>query len=366
MEQQVLSKVKKENILTIEPYFKKQKQTPLEEIRDYTKSQDKFKNYGLSLQKKSKETFPLLTPDDMPDSAKRVVEKLDFYKEEYKKGNNLRISVDDFWVKKPYLFFGSSEENSVNLVDLLNQNPWNGTLKNKEGSLFPNINADTSIKILNSDKVTNNVIRFNHFLETKKIPFMYIQLPDKASLLPQELPFGYMDKFNPFATEFLEKIKNSIHVLDYRATMLERGITLQESFFRTDRHWMPKAAFHAAEYICHEIKKIIDISFDETLFDMNQYDRILYPHIFLGEQANYTGLIFGGLDDFELYLPKYKTDYIWEVPDKNYQKAGEAKDALLFPLHLDWDYYNVNPYAVYSLHGCCKITNNLSENNKKL
>lgn len=297
------------------------------------------------------EKFTLKSPEDMPEHAKEIVNKIEQLKQLYLKGENFNIDdqklklVQDLFSKKFY-------KNVMRFCGF--------------GSHL--VEQEITFLVEIDEKAIENVTELSKYLENKGTQFLFMQIPCKLS--PNiVLPDGILDRTNPASTKFVEGLKkNNVNTFDYRQYMLDNNIDFLDSFFVTDCHWKPKTAFDATKILCQEIEKLISIEIDTDKLDINNYDRIVYPNIFLGSCGKSSNIYFSGVEDFELIIPKYDTDYSWIDPVKGFTKRGEAKASLLYPLHLDWNYTVLNPYAVYSLpmSGYAIIKNHKATNTNKI
>lgn len=175
------------------------------------------------------------------------------------------------------------------------------------------------------------------------------------------------DSQNPKVTELLEQLaQNNIPTLDYRQMMIEEQMNSLDYFYKTDHHWTTQCAFHATRKLFEKITKLTDIQFGKNLFELDCYEQLIYRDIFCGKMGKKTGLLYGGLDDFTLFLPKYKTDYTWSCPSKWFLIRGSAERSLLYPLQLAYNYLDVNIYTVYNLMHLheCSIRNHRALENR--
>lgn len=365
---QVLEKLEKNRVLNIRPYFDDEPHTEFE--KTHKEFIEKRNLYTASLRGDNDKKFKLLKPTDMPEEVKEIVKRLEYYRNTYEQGEDLEITKDNLWIiqKKRVNFwedFSEFDKKNYSLIDFLNKDNYNNVFKSKHygNHLFGN---HTNISV-NIAEAVENVTAFSDFLKKKNIPFLYMQFPSKLSNVDISLINDIVDKVNPGITEFLQGIfENGVNILDYRKLMSNNNIEFLDGFFKTDHHWKPRTAFHATKKLCEELEKLINHKFDYTKFDLNNYNQIIYPNIFLGSYGRKTGILYGGLDDFEIILPKYETDYTWESPSKGFKTRGEANDSLLYTLQLDWKYFLTNPYGVYNLMDSLNVIITNHKNNSDL
>lgn len=300
--------------------------------------------------------FPLLSPEDMPEHAKELVKKLDHLKQAYLAGEN-------FYIDK---------EKTMLLQDLCRRG-YMGSFVHRIGGyqsgLLRTEIAHGTLNPIIAENTIENISNFSKYLSNKNISFIYMQIPCKLSPNGDNLPEGVSNETNVRADIILQGLnKNNVNTLDYRKIMVDNNINFNESFFKTDHHWKPLTVFDATNCLCHEIEKLIEMGMDKEKLNIKNYDVMKYKSIFLGNCGRESNVLYSGLDDLDLILPKYDTNYSWHCIENNLTKQGSAKEALIYPLQLDWKHYVTNPYASYSLthDGYNVIQNHNSNNDKKI
>lgn len=366
---QILQEISPEKVLNIAPFF-----LPHPNIeRGRLALQEKMKSYTDFVRGKNKEVVPLLTPSDMPEDAKGTVAQLLEYQTAYKNNENISVPVDDYFIRPDHNYFYDcdlrKDFNTVPLVDFLNQANYLNVHRFSNTENKQRLMYEVVEKTVDLPQATENVAQFHSHLKKQEIPFLYVQLPNKLSAHNTALPKGCIDHPNKDASDFLQYLnQKEVPNFDYRREMIEENINSLDCFLNSDHHWKPSLAFRATKSIFQELNTGLGFDFDLTKFDFNQYEIEHYPSICLGTYGGITGLLYSGLDDFELILPKYETNYTWSCKEKGFEKKGTAKEALILPVHLNWSYFNHIPYAAYSLmsFGHTKIENHLAEKPRKI
>lgn len=219
------------------------------------------------------------------------------------------------------------------------------------------------------EAVAQNIGGFHNYLSKQNIPFMYVQLPNKLSNTKVNLYKNLVDEQNPIATCLVNELRNrNISCYDFREVMKEEGLDSFEYFYKTSYHWNAELAFMAAEGILKELESLSILALDKSKLGLENYNKLTYEQKFLGPYGKITGILYGGLDDFELIVPKYETSYSWIAEDKVFFANGNAVDALFNSIFLGWDYYGqhsygANPLEVFKKH---KIVNQKNKNGKKV
>lgn len=370
IEVQILEYVEESYVLNITPFFRKRGGTTLSEPSQEVK--ERMEAHNSYLRGESEEKVPLRLPEEMPERAKEIVQQLEKYQELYNQEESIILDKDkEYYMMGEIDFWKDDVEQvaTVKLCDYIGKENQKGIYREGEypGYLVLHGNYLRSNKEM--DGVIEKVTQFYQELKGQSIPFLYVQLPCKISPIESEIPVGRNNAKNETVTQIVNEMKEKgVPVLDYRQIMMERGVDYRQSFFKTDSHWKISTAFDATKEVCTTLAKITDLQFDFDKFNKKHYETILYPNILLGWRGKSTGLLYSGLDDLELILPKYETDYTWSCKEKGYRVRGSAKESLLNIPQLDWDYYALNPYGVYSLMngGHCMIENHKAKEERKI
>lgn len=200
------------------------------------------------------------------------------------------------------------------------------------------------------------------YLDEKKIPYLYIEspLPIKSE---DELPYGVKD-YSYVNAKKLHKMISNITTLNVAESI---NVSNQEMFYRTDHHWSGDASFETYKAVEDWLLKenIINSRKGDSKFERTAVSG------FLGSYGVKVGHIYAGTDDYVYYLPKFRTNFIYEgkdVEDKvtNVQQ-GEWGSALIDKSILDnSDYYNKYNAALWGNSGENRIINLADTDGKKL
>lgn len=185
--------------------------------------------------------------------------------------------------------------------------------------------------------------------DATNLPVAYVELPPYSTfqnmLLSDYESFYNMDDHglsDRFANCGIDVIK-----LQYEG---------QEFYFRTDGHPTTRGEFNVAERIYKYLEeKGINVSEGDKIFDLSNYDNQSYK--FRGGSAKNVGTHYVKLDDFEVYLPQFATDFelfsyenglyrsgSWvEVAMNNYNELGKSVDNYYVTSFGQW------PQPIYSL-----------------
>lgn len=185
-----------------------------------------------------------------------------------------------------------------------------------------------------------------------RVPLLYVQAPSKLDMA--QLPEGIPDYSGVEADQFLSILEdNRVDTLDlrplFRAEAEKDPLAVEEHFFHTDHHWTPAGAFLGYQAICEKLKKDYRFDIEKEWTDRRQFDRYVFADAFLGSQGRRVGSLYVGLDDFEIWSPKFSTDFTYTVPLSGVKREGPFAASLLFPERLsETGYYDTNQYTIYA------------------
>ena len=190
---------------------------------------------------------------------------------------------------------------------------------------------------------------FAQCLEALGIPYLYVNAPQKLQRGEALLPTGVEEYGNESADAFLEELeRQGTDYVDLRPLFEENGI-YSNWFFRTDHHWKPEAAFFAWQALTDELEERYGLAADPALTDPANWDTRVLEHFFLGSQGKRVGSLYAGVDDIELWVPTFHTNFTYSIPIYDMERTGPFEESLLFPERVEErDYFGGNPYTLYA------------------
>lgn len=193
-------------------------------------------------------------------------------------------------------------------------------------------------------------VRLRDQLEKRNIPLLYVQAPQKVEENDPRLPAGVTDYGNAYADRFLSVLKDhKVAALDLRKVFEADGTDWSSLFFRTDHHWNVAAAFRGVQAICDTLRADYGYSIPARYTSASHYTVETIPHCFLGSQGKRVGVLYGGLDDIQLWRPDFFTDLTYSVPYYEIERSGSFDRTVLFPEKLEeQDLFKANLVAVYA------------------
>ncbi|MCD7769817.1 MAG: hypothetical protein LUH36_06880 [Oscillospiraceae bacterium] len=193
-----------------------------------------------------------------------------------------------------------------------------------------------------------NVIALNNFLKEQGIEFLYVLAPNKYSFYGAEFAPGYSSTGYQIIDTMISALEDAgVNNIDMDAWFKENDWSMEDVFFKTDHHWLPQAAFAAANEILQYMEENFSIEYDNSMADYDGWEITIYEDFFLGSCGKRVGTMYTGLDDVWLiyradqgpvefsYLPSGTTT--WRYQDSSLQLS----------LLTDEDYFNSFPYGVY-------------------
>lgn len=186
--------------------------------------------------------------------------------------------------------------------------------------------------------------------ETQGIPLLYVQAPQKYfAQAGASLPDGLADQLNPQADSLLQMLEaDNVDTLDLRLALAGTG-RYSSLFFSTDHHWTAEGAFIGWQSLAKKLEADYSFSIPFTATNPYYWTQTTLEDHFLGSQGKRVGSLYAGVDDFEVWSPKFDTALSYQIPIQGYEEEGTFEEVLLFPDHLEkGSLYETNPYLFYS------------------
>lgn len=195
--------------------------------------------------------------------------------------------------------------------------------------------------------------------------FFYVQAPFKNTEGIHELKGydgSYMD--TNFTSLLDELERRNISAIDLRS--------FKEccQYYKTDHHWTVESSFSATVKTLEFIQSKIDIGWEHDIYNLSNYSTLSYPSSFLGSNGIRVGKYYGGVDDFNILVPNFKTDFTYQhLADGTItkEKSGDFFQAFIDKSILTDETYH-NKYNALLQGGYVEniITNHNTGNDKKL
>lgn len=252
-------------------------------------------------------------------------------------GSKLETDIaTTFWKKNSFVDLNGAFRN------ILGQPEMNGVIKLNNGYLL------TAIDEIDDQKMQyriDNISAFNNYLKNRGISFLFASAPYTSSKFDTELPEGYEDYGNQNSDKLIAGLNSvGVEVLDFRQQMHDDGIDQYSMMYKTDHHWTTEAGFYAYSVLENWIVAKTGCAVDERITNINNYDIERYNNWHLGSRGQRTGRYFAGVDDFDIFIPKFDTliendegtigkmqelAYNWEPLEKRDSKLEYVYDKVL-------------------------------------
>lgn len=197
----------------------------------------------------------------------------------------------------------------------------------------------------------DNLDYFNEELKEAGIPMIYVQLPFKIRIGDNMMPVGSSEYANSNATSLVATYNNEyVDVLDLRDSMNELGDDHYSLFYNTDQHWTNTTALWAAGKIAEHAHQTAGLSYDAEKFKLDNFNVTTYKKHFLGSFGKKAGKLYGGVDDYDLVLPRFATSFNFTADTENgkIERKGPFEDALLDKTNLEKNLFEKNTYETYT------------------
>lgn len=182
-------------------------------------------------------------------------------------------------------------------------------------------------------------------LAERDIPFLYVVAAEKTDPLDDEIPAGYTDATNENLDLFTEELaRQGVNYLDIRQAIHDSGQDYYSCFYHTDHHWTTETGFYVYTLIAGWLEKDCGISIREEAVDPDSYEIHSYKNAFLGSRGKRVGVRYGGVDDFDVIVPKFES----RLTDLETGEKGDYSDLLVNEAYVQ-DHHDYLKSDVYDL-----------------
>ncbi|MBO7683517.1 MAG: hypothetical protein J6T51_02185, partial [Kiritimatiellae bacterium] len=188
------------------------------------------------------------------------------------------------------------------------------------------------------------------YIEGLGVPFLYVQAPYKHPLEGGLAPPGWpLANLNDEALRAVSALEGrGVRTLDLVRALAATRKDVAANFYPTDHHWRGRAALKAARLVS---RRLSDVLGDASLRSPPQlragnWERRVERGAFLGSHGRRTGRFFAGTDDFEYFVPKFRTDIARYMGGRPCA-SGEFVKSVLEMRFLSKGLHERNAYGVY-------------------
>ncbi len=233
----------------------------------------------------------------------------------------------------------------------------NGQMKAFRGKFNGQVNIDS-------------VLELNEVCKGKNIPLVYVKYPDRSIIDKTESDFSGCSYYMEEVDRIYNTVSNEgVDIIDLNCETFLSKDELDYFYLNTDGHPKPYSQFLTAKYVCEQLNSKYGIEFplfDQT-FNESNYSVSTYP--FIGNYSRTCGRYFSGVENFDIYHPKYETNMELIVYDNNQTRKGTYDNVCLNGYEQKEDLseytYFVTNYLQYP-NACHEICNNNIKNGPKL
>lgn len=207
-----------------------------------------------------------------------------------------------------------------------------------------------------------DTVAFAAALEELGIEFVYLQAPHKTGRnraeITDELSLG-----NHAAADAFLEILDAAEITAVDLRDIVETMPPEESFFRTDHHWTPEAAFRSFQSIAPLLAEEYGMAFTPEMMDPGSYEIQVIKNAFRGAQGIAAGEM--NLDSISMWRPKFETRFSYTAPYHGIDRSGSFDETLLFPERIGVEEeLNINPYTLWSGgdYTMARIQNQLCDN----
>lgn len=205
---------------------------------------------------------------------------------------------------------------------------------------------------------------FSDRASRKGMEKLYVVMPQKACSL--DYPFtargvtDYSDSVDAYRKGVFSDA--GYEVLDLHDSIHAQGLNHLDLYFLSDHHWKLTTGLWAAGQIAGAL------GMDTSFYAPEQYTIRTYEKLFLGSAGKHVGTAFSPVDDVELPIPAFDTQYELEIPNKEIVRKGSFSETVVFEDEAVLDYFHSMPYSILLKgdHPILTIRNKALPNGKKV
>lgn len=182
---------------------------------------------------------------------------------------------------------------------------------------------------------------------------LFVSYPEKSWITTNQEKGLPIREYDYIQDEFLTYLMNNrVDSLDLRVSLKKMNADKNRLYYKTDKTMTTYGSFMVFQSIISELNSRYGESLDpEGIYsDINNYSVENYTDSFLGYVSRKIGKSFSGVDDFEIYVPKFKGQYTWELTndqDEIFFKTGDI-NILLERIYMnEKNLYKRSPLKVF-------------------
>lgn len=174
--------------------------------------------------------------------------------------------------------------------------------------------------------------------------FLFTAAPEKQRA--EDIPKGIVDYASvKYETAMTWLNDNNIDYIDMKKLIEDSGEDWYSYFYSSDHHWNNEAAYMCVEAITGYMS---DAGLEVIRPDRDKLEWITYQNAHLGSSGRFSGIYFGGVDDYTLIKPDQVTSMILNMPSENVCLEGSFEDTVIDDVLTE---YSFSRYAYYDYFG---------------
>ncbi len=194
----------------------------------------------------------------------------------------------------------------------------------------------------------DNVISLNDFLADRGIYFLYLLAPSTASIYDADFAPGYeSDSWKNIEYMTTTLNDSGVATIDMNKWFKDNGWASDDVFYKTDHHWVPKAALAAARCTMERLEEDGIAEERNDWLKEENYNIVTLEDWFLGYYGKRTGSLYNGVDDFYVYFPNFETDYSFSRLSNNTTNWSYENSPLNLTLMEEKNYFGSDPHGIY-------------------
>lgn len=311
----------------------------------------------MELQKKQ----PTPTNDDIKQSDSAINKYLDIYK----KATNSASNYNNLLIKDSFLKLNAWTCKSAGMAYIAGTN----FLKLDDGMLV-SLNQNGNFEEERMKTQVEYLRNFIQKLNDRGINYMYADCPNKERLLNEKLPIGFQNSAEYIENKCMYKLfsEKGIPILNLTEKMIKSDDDIFDMFYKTDHHWKAEYGIEAAKYISEYLNSELNYEIDTRVFNKSNYFVKKYENCLLGSTGINSTESFVDAENYEVFLPKEKAEFSFEIPSKNIDLDGDFNVFLNYEKLDRKEKWPFNAYAsyIYANSAYIKIKNRSVDDNHRI
>lgn len=222
---------------------------------------------------------------------------------------------------------------------------------------------------LDTTQYSDSVIELNEFLSDREIDFLYILAPRKNAFYDAEFAPGYSSTSSQNIDSMINALDEAgVYTIDMDAWFEENGWDMDDVYFTIDHHWKPESGLAAAGVTMELLSDEGMAEYQEELLAPDSYTITTLEDWFLGSHGKRVGSYYAGVDDIDVYIPNFETDYAYSALSSGTTNWKYMDSPLDLSYTENKNLYGSDPYSIY-LYGDYPlqlVTNSEAVNDKRV